>query len=393
MTLTVKVKTHRCVTEPIWKMSFSSERKRRIKRLQSWLASQDLDAAVFLKEDMELNNYNYVYYGGNLASEEYCAVVVDTSGNSRAVVQEHAFEKVESSGEFLKVVGTRQSTDQLISNVRALTQSYRKGRVRVDSASLTAIASKKMERIGIMRDDALTEFVYAERSLKSAYEISQIETAVRIGANALQSTIDSLKAGIKVTEIAVELKKSMLDEGAVSESFTTDVRIRRGVSEKEANTLERGSLVLFDFGARLESQYLSDMGRTVPYGANGQLRDFMNEVYEIKKLGLRKIRAGRTGNEVRREIDELIGEYGYASVHRPGHQIGLNVHEPYEPNLAYGEENNTALREGNIVTWEPGIGLRNPKLAPVRFGLAHMEDMVLVSGDSKMIGQVPLEFQ
>jgi Xaa-Pro aminopeptidase len=381
------------VTVPDLKMSFSSERRRRIERLRDWLSGRELDAAVFLKEDIELNNYNYVYYGGNLASEEYSALIVDASGNTSAVVQEHAFERVKSSHEFLKVVGTRQSTDQLISNLNALTKSYRHGAVHVDSASLTTHALKKIERIGIIRDDALTEFAYAERSRKSAYEIGQIEKAVRIGAKALRRTIDSLKVGSKVEGIAVALKKEMLDGGAVSESFSTDVKIRRGVTEKEAHRLERGSLLLFDFGARLESQYVSDMGTTIPYGANHQLRDFMNEVYEIKKTGLRKIRAGRTGNEVRKEIDELIQEYDYASVHRPGHQIGLNVHEPYEPNLAYGEENNKPLHQGNVVTWEPGIGLRKPKLATVRFGLAHMEDMVLVRGDSKMIGNVPLEFQ
>ena len=372
---------------------FAQELTRRVKRLQEWLASKQLEAAVFLKEDMELNNYNYIYYGGNLASEEYSALVVDTSGNTSAVVQEHAFERVESSGAFLKVVGTRQSTDQLISNVNSLTRGYRVGAVRVDGASLTANASTKMDGIGIKADKSLTRFVYSERSRKSSYEIGQIERAVKIGLRALRTTIDQLAVGQKVNEIAVSLKKSMLGEGAVSESFATDVMIRRGVSEREVRTLERGSLLLFDFGARLESQYLSDMGRTVPYQANAAARDFMADVNEIKRLGLRKIRAGRTGNDVRRGVDKVIEEFGYRSVHRPGHQIGLNVHEPYQPDLAYGEENRVALKEGNVVTWEPGIGLKDSKLAPIRFGLAHMEDMVLVGQDSKMLGNVPLELR
>jgi Xaa-Pro aminopeptidase len=372
---------------------FAQELTRRVKRLQEWLVSKQLEAAVFLKEDMELNNYNYIYYGGSLASEEYSALVVDSSGNTSAVVQEHALERVESSGAFLKAVGTRQATDQVISNVRSLTQGYRDGAVRVDGASLTANASTKMEGIGIKADRSLTKFIYSERSQKSSYEIGQIERAVKIGLRALRTTIDQLEVGQKVNEIAVTLKKSMLDEGAVSESFATDVMIRRGVSERGVRALERGSLLLFDFGARLESQYLSDMGRTVPYQANAAARDFMADVFEIKRLGLRKIRAGRTGNEVRKGVDEVIEEFGYRSVHRPGHQIGLNVHEPYQPDLAYGEENRGALREGNVVTWEPGIGLKDSKLAPVRFGLAHMEDMVLVGQDSKMLGNVPLELR
>jgi Xaa-Pro aminopeptidase len=372
---------------------FPRELERRVKRLQAWLVSRQLEAAVFLKEDIELNGYNYVYYGGNLASEEYSAVIIDSSGSSSAVVQEHAFERVDSSGAFQKVAGTRQSTDQLISTVRSLTRRYREGAVLVDGATLTANSSTKIAEIGIKSDDSLTRFAYSERSRKSGYEIGQIETAVRIGLKALRATLGKLKSGMKVGEVAVLLKKSMLDEGAVSESFATDVMIRRGVSEKGVRALERGSLLLFDFGARLQSQYLSDMGRTVPYGADAATRDFMADVYEIKRQGLKKIRAGKTGNEVRKGVDEVIEAFGYRSVHRPGHQIGLNVHEPYQPDLAYGAENGVPLREGNVVTWEPGIGLKDPKLAPVRFGLAHMEDMVLVGQDSKMLGNVPLELR
>jgi Xaa-Pro aminopeptidase len=374
-------------------MDATIERKKRVSKLRKWLASKELDAAVFLKEDIELNNYNYVYYGGGLAAEEYSAIILDVSGNTAAVVQEHAYENVRSSDQFSKVLGTRQSMDQLISAIKDLTDGkYRVGAVRADSSSLTSNAAKKLEQIAITPDQSLTEFVYSERSRKSDYEIEQIERAIRIGRKSLEKTVDSLKAGDKLNEIALCLKKSMLDDGAASEPFPTDVKIKRGVTEKDLQRLERGSLLLFDFGARLESQYLSDMGRTIPFGPNKALTDLMDSVCEIKRLGLRTIRSGKTGNEVRGEIDEIIHQFEYASVHRPGHQIGLNVHEPYEPNLAYGEENNKPLQEQNVVTWEPGIGLDNPELAPVRFGLAHMEDMVLVGGNSKMLGNVPLKF-
>jgi Xaa-Pro aminopeptidase len=264
--------------------------------------------------------------------------------------------------------------------------------VRVDGASLTYDAAKLMERIGVAPDEALTRFVYGQRSRKSAYEVEEIEKAIRIGKEALHATLGRLKVGIRVGEIALLLKKALLDGGAISESFATDVKIRRGVDENEIVRLERGSLLLVDFGGRLESQYLSDMGRTIPFGPNNQIRDFLRDVYEIKRLGLRKIKSGLTGTEVRKEVDEIITGFGYASVHRPGHQIGLNVHEPYQPDLAYGEENNVPLEERSVVTWEPGVGLNDPRLGPVRFGLAHMEDMVLVGKESKMLGNVPLEF-
>ena len=121
--------------------------------------------------------------------------------------------------------------------------------------------------------------------------------------------------------------------------------------------------------------------------------DFLSNVVSIKKAGLKKINAGTSGNSVREEIDSVIREHGYLSTHRPGHQIGLNVHEPYGPHLAYGKENAGKLRKGNLVTWEPGIGFPSEEQPEKRFGMAHMEDMVVVGDhDSRMLGSLPLEY-
>jgi Xaa-Pro aminopeptidase len=141
--------------------------------------------------------------------------------------------------------------------------------------------------------------------------------------------------------------------------------------------------------------YPSDIGRTVPFGARSEtVLDFLSNAVSIKKAGLRKINAGMSGNSVREEIDSVIQEHGYVSTHRPGHQIGLNVHEPYGPHLAYGKENASKLRKGNLVTWEPGIGFPSEEQQPKnRFGMAHMEDMVQVADrDSRMLGNFPLEY-
>jgi Xaa-Pro aminopeptidase len=369
----------------------TEERKKRIGKLADWLSRNELEAAVFLKEDIESTGYNYVYYGGDLAAEEYSAIVVDSSRTTAAIVQEHAYEGVRLSGNFDKVMATRQSMGQLVSNVRTLLESKHYRSVVSDPSSASARASEMLEKVGVTSSKSLTDFVYRERSRKSDYELMEIEKAIKIGKTALERTINDLKIGRSKGEVALELKHALLDEGAAAESFRTDVSLRKGVSEKQLSRIESSCLVLFDFGARLESNYLSDMGRTIPIGSNAPLRDFMSEVIEIKREGLRKITSGETGNVVRSEIDEIIDRAGYASVHRPGHQIGLNVHEPYEPNLAYGEENHKPLEDANVLTWEPGIGEKNSNLPSVRFGMAHMEDMVLVGNHPKMLGNVPLQ--
>jgi Xaa-Pro aminopeptidase len=275
-----------------------------------------------------------------------------------------------------------------------LDSKYPKGKIAIDSG--TSVAAFELARSsGIhAQSNSLREFIFHERSVKSVYEISQIEKAIKIASSALKKTISKLSSGLSVDELTKILNASMIDEGALSSSFETDIRIRRAVNEEEARILRSGDLILFDFGARLPSMYLSDIGRTIPFGNQSKVKDFFEDVFSIKREGLKKISSGRSGNKVREEIDKVIREHGYVSTHRPGHQIGLNVHEPYGPHLNYGEENEAKLEAGNVVTWEPGIGKKDIKSPINRFGMSHMEDMVLVrsGGNSKMLGNLDLKY-
>ena len=376
---------------------FSSELDSRFKKLQKWLRNNDFQKAILLKEEIERYCGNYIYYGGSLTSGEYAAIILDTSSGERsAIVHEYSFERVSSL--YSKVFEIRQSTEELVSKLRQVLGT--KDKVAVDSSATSHILNL-IKRSGVrakLGDDGLREFIFSQRAIKSDYEISEIESAIGVASRALEKTINAFTEGISTGEIARTLNKNILEEGGTGTSFETDVRLRRNLEEDEgAEKLSSGDLVLFDFGAKLSSEYLSDVGRTIPFSSGGdqKVKDFMNTIYSIKKEGLDKIRAGRTGNQVRADIDAVIEEeHGFISTHRPGHQIGLNVHEPFGPALAYGRENAKKLKEGNVVTWEPGTGLskNKDKLHKNRFGMAHVEDMVLVGSPSKLLGSMKLEY-
>jgi Xaa-Pro aminopeptidase len=72
---------------------------------------------------------------------------------------------------------------------------------------------------------------------------------------------------------------------------------------------------------------------------------------------------------VARGVIEAAG-YGERFIHRTGHGIGLEVHEP--PYLVAGDE--TTLEPGITFSVEPGIYL------PGRLGV-RIEDIVAVTGD------------
>jgi len=375
--------------------SFENELHSREKRLQKWLSRNEYDAAVFLKEEIELVNGDYLYYGGAKLSGEYAAIIIESSGNKSAIAHEYSFERVKDSGSFSKVYEIRQSISELFSVLRRnILPEYGKNKVAFDLGTICASSLRYLKQIG-NTDNQLGEFVFSERSIKSEYELQEMEKAIEISRKAFEKTLDGLKAGITIDDITGKLHASMIDEGGASNSFEIDIRFRRGLEEtEEISKLERGDLVLFDFGTRLHSTYLSDVGRTVPFGSVGEeTRDFMESVISIKKEGLKQIKAGVSGNDVRKRIDLIIGEHGFESTHRPGHQIGLNVHEPYGPHLNFGKENSVRLRKGNVVTWEPGIGFPGRKLPKNRFGMAHMEDMVYVSSSGpRVLGKLALRY-
>ena len=82
---------------------------------------------------------------------------------------------------------------------------------------------------------------------------------------------------------------------------------------------------------------------------------------------------------------ELIAAAGHGERfgHGTGHGVGLEVHEG--PRLAVSSEDE--LREGNVVTVEPGVYL------PGRFGV-RIEDLVVVTADGhRNLSGLPKELQ
>ena len=133
-----------------------------------------------------------------------------------------------------------------------------------------------------------------------------------------------------------------------------------------------GELVVFDMGAELDG-YCSDGTRTFATGDPGEeAREVYDLVLAAQLAALAAIRVGASGKEVDAVAREMIAEAGHGDHfgHGLGHGVGLEVHE--SPRLATTSDDE--LREGNVVTVEPGIYL------PGRFGV-RIEDLVVVTGD------------
>ncbi|MBQ8027565.1 MAG: M24 family metallopeptidase, partial [Clostridia bacterium] len=136
--------------------------------------------------------------------------------------------------------------------------------------------------------------------------------------------------------------------------------------------IEFGDFVTMDFGAVVNG-YHSDMTRTV---AIGEADDTMSEVYSIvleaQTAAIKKAAAGVAAKDVDAAARSIIEEAGYGKNfgHSTGHGVGVEIHE--EPNVLPKSE--YVLREGNIITAEPGIYI------PDKFGV-RIEDMLLITND------------
>jgi Xaa-Pro aminopeptidase len=148
-----------------------------------------------------------------------------------------------------------------------------------------------------------------------------------------------------------------------------------------ARPLAEGEPVLLDLGAFHEG-YGSDITRTFWLGPPpSEFERVYDVVNAAREAGIAAVRAGVPASSVdaaARGVIERAG-YGPTFVHRTGHGVGLEIHEP--PYLVAG--NDAPLTAGMVHSVEPGIYL------PGRFGV-RLEDLVVVEpGGARRLNHAP----
>jgi len=223
------------------------------------------------------------------------------------------------------------------------------------------------------------------RASKDAGELSALRTA---GANAdrvMAETAAILRPGISEREISrfiLEHFEAMGDEDAwaivaagPNTAFPHHMTSSRGLAE--------GEPVMLDLGA-FHDGYGSDITRTFWLGSPPQEFERVYQVVnEARAAGIAAVRAGVPAASVDAAARGVIERAGYGPnfVHRTGHGVGLEIHEP--PYLVAGNE--APLSAGMVHSVEPGIYL------PGRFGV-RLEDLVVVeAGGARRLNDAPFE--
>ena len=223
------------------------------------------------------------------------------------------------------------------------------------------------------------------RRVKDADEIAAIRAAVGVADETFAWVLDRLVPGATERQIALDIEVRVRTSGGDNISFDPIVgsgplsaHIHHSPTDRE---LEKGDLVLLDFGARCDG-YCSDLTRTVVLGpASDDDRATYELVLEAQKKGIAAVGAGASGVEVdasARSVFEAAGR-GKEFPHGLGHGVGLDIHEaPTLKDISVDK-----LQAGDVVTVEPGI-------YTIEHGGIRTEDCVLVTeGAGEVLTSAP----
>ena len=215
----------------------------------------------------------------------------------------------------------------------------------------------------VARASAVTR---ALRIRKDPREIAALRAAGRTVDETIQDAVALCVPGRREADVDRELRAALLRRSPESAVAFTIVASGPNSAlphhETADRVLRRGDVVVLDYGTRRE-KYLSDITVTCSVGepTDPDVRKVYKIVWEAQQAALAAVRPGVACGDVDRAARAVIESAGYGEqfLHRTGHGLGVQGHEP--PYLVAGSRE--LLEEGMVFSVEPGIYL------PGRFGV------------------------
>lgn len=246
----------------------------------------------------------------------------------------------------------------------------------VEFRSLEKMNAEKQDDAVPLRWVELNRFVEVLREVKDETEIAAMKHAQGITDKAFERILSFMKPGMTERQVQRELDRYMFEEGAEGLAFDTIVATGAHASSPHAipgdTPLAVGDAVVMDFGARYAG-YCSDMTRTVFVGEpTSTLRHAWDTLCAVNEECESLLASGKKACDIHHRAEVMLAEAGYENKmgHSLGHSVGIDIHEA--PNLS--PLNGNILKEGNVVTVEPGIYI------PGKFGM-RLEDFGVITSD------------
>ncbi|HWK68741.1 MAG TPA: aminopeptidase P family protein [Rhizobiaceae bacterium] len=296
----------------------------------------------------------------------------------------------------LNAEGSRENTD-----ISFFTWADEDGPHAALGAALDEIDARGVEKVGLdetMRADfALllldaipgarhsftAETLGGLRMRKDAAEFAKLKMNAAIADRAMQKAFGAIRPGMTEQELAAVVKDHFASEGAVPSFWIVGAAGNGAFPHHQASDrrLEEGDAVVIDIGGRKEG-FPSDITRMAVVGrppeGYGQIHTIVEKAVQA---ALMAARPGVLAKEVDAAARKVIADAGYGEyfVHRTGHGMGIDGHEP--PYITATSE--TVLEEGMVFSIEPGIYL------PGRFGIRLEEIVILREDGPEILSSLP----
>ncbi len=219
-----------------------------------------------------------------------------------------------------------------------------------------------------------TAAVDALRMIKDAEELRLIRQAVNMGADLLMPAVETIRPGVRESDVAAEIEYAARRWGAEQMSFETIVAAgrRSALPHGRASSarIPRRGFVILDLGVILHG-YCSDMTRTVHVGSvPRRSREIYQAVLDAQLAATAAVKPGATAGDVDFAARSVLkkAKLDRYFIHSTGHGVGLEIHE--QPRVARDQKE--VLEPGMVITIEPGVYLPGE-------GGVRIEDMVVVT--------------
>ena len=304
-------------------------------------------------------------------SERLTCLVLDTDGAATLVVPELEAPRAMRNAPGLEMSAWGETEDPVALVVRL---APRAGDLALTDRMWASFVLRLEAALPERRLVPGSAIVAPLRMLKEEGEVAALR-AVAEGADRAYAALRGRPfAGRTEHEVADEIGALLRDEGHEEVGFAIVGSGPNGASPHHDSGDRRigvGDAIVLDFGGT-QDWYCSDVTRTVHVGTSvdAEVRKVHDIVLRAQEAGYRAAREGTPARAVDTAARTVIDEAGYGRffIHRLGHGIGLDGHEP--PYLVQG--NDERLAPGMAFSIEPGVYI------PGRFGV-RIEDVAVLT--------------
>ena len=271
-------------------------------------------------------------------------------------------------------IGPEQALKEALSDTDTITAKH----IAIDEAMRSHFALLLLESLSNPTYEFTTSTVGALRMRKDQDEFVNLKENALIDDRAMQAGFAAIKEGASELEIGEAINKHFISEGAKPQFCIVGSGPNGAFPHHHTGNrkVKKGDAVLIDIGGR-KGTFPSDMTRMSVLGhpPEGYL-EIHAIVERAVKAALSVARPGVMAKDVDAAARSVITEAGYGEffVHRTGHGLGIDIHEP--PYITATSE--VVLDEGMVFSIEPGIYLQG------RFGV-RLEEIVILRTDGPEI--------